>query len=73
MLITEGKEGEIDECCRNMTSASVKYVGQKVSKVRWSPPGHLTPSKTFASGGWDNQVSIYYVSFSNKLYSIIRL
>ena len=42
-----------------MATSKVKYVGQKVSKVRWSPSGHLTQSKIFASGGWDNQVCYY--------------
>lgn len=39
------------------TSATVHYVGQKVSKVRWRPSTHLKRSKVFASGGWDNNVS----------------
>ena len=39
------------------TSATVHYVGQKVSKVRWKPSTHLKRSTVFASGGWDNDVS----------------
>jgi hypothetical protein len=39
------------------TSATVHYVGQKVSKVKWKPSTHLKRSNVFASGGWDNDVS----------------
>ncbi|XP_028413441.1 nucleoporin Nup43-like [Dendronephthya gigantea] len=39
------------------TSATVHYVGQKVSKVRWRPSTHLKRSTVFASGGWDNNVN----------------
>lgn len=47
------------------TSATVHYVGQKVSKVRWKPTTHLRRSTVFASGGWDNNVS--FNAFMNLL------
>lgn len=38
----------------------VKYVGHKVSKVRWRPQlaGSIDASDTFASGSWDDVVHI---------------
>ncbi|XP_038078808.1 nucleoporin Nup43-like [Patiria miniata] len=39
-----------------MASISVKFVSQKVSKVRWQPGDlqGLQPSQTFVTGSWDN-------------------
>ena len=38
----------------------VKYVGQKVSKVRWKPQpsGAIGSSDVFASGSWNDEVSV---------------
>ena len=35
-----------------------KYVGHKVSKVRWKPqpPGSVQASNLFVSGSWDEEV-----------------
>lgn len=43
----------------NVGETVAKYVGHKVSKVRWIPQvqGELNPSETFVTGGWDDQAS----------------
>ena len=37
-----------------------KYVGYKVSRVRWKPQpaGAIRPSDIFAAGSWDDEVRI---------------
>ncbi len=41
-----------------MAEPVTKYVGYKVSKVRWKPQpaGSIEGSDTFASGSWDDEV-----------------
>ncbi|KAJ7394396.1 Nucleoporin Nup43 [Desmophyllum pertusum] len=43
----------------NVGETVAKYVGHKVSKVRWIPQvqGQLNPSETFVTGGWDDQIN----------------
>lgn len=43
----------------NVGETVVKYVGHKISKVRWIPQvqGQLNPSETFVTGGWDDKAS----------------
>ena len=43
----------------NVGETIAKYVGHKVSKVRWIPEekGQLNPSDTFVTGGWDDQAN----------------
>lgn len=38
--------------------AVAKYVGYKLSKVRWKPQpsGAIRPSEFFATGSWDDEV-----------------
>ncbi len=40
----------------------VKFVGQKISKVRWKPQpsGAIASSDVFASGSWDDEVGIFW-------------
>ena len=42
---------------------NVKFVSQKVSKVRWRPRAKqsIQPSDIFASGSWDDDVSIIFL------------
>ncbi len=50
MVEMEGGEDE-------WTKLIVKYVGQKVSKVRWMPSQYgLMKCDKFVSGSWDDQV-----------------
>ena len=46
----------------NVGETVAKYVGHKVSKVRWIPQvqGQLNPSESFVTGGWDDQASITF-------------
>ena len=43
----------------NGSALVVKFVGQKISKVRWKPQPSdaIGSSDVFASGSWDDQVS----------------
>ena len=42
----------------NTLGPVVKYVGHKVSKVRWKPQpsGAIQSSDTFATGSWEDEV-----------------
>lgn len=42
----------------NGSALVVKFVGQKISKVRWKPQpsGAIGSSDVFASGSWDDEV-----------------
>jgi hypothetical protein len=44
-----------------------KYIGHKIAKTRWSPSqqGSILSSDTFATGGWDDEVSFFVKRFSN--------
>ena len=49
-----------------MANISVKFVSQKVNKVRWQPGDlqGLHPSNVFVTGSWDNDVSnrsLYFI------------
>ncbi|XP_067049328.1 nucleoporin Nup43-like [Acropora muricata] len=43
----------------NVGETVAKYVGHKIAKIRWIPEvqGQLNPSKTFVTGGWDDQIN----------------
>lgn len=53
----------------NVGEIVVKYVGRKVSKVRWIPQvqGQLNPSESFVTGGWDDQASATLVKHKHTL------
>ena len=53
----------------NVGETVAKYVGHKVSKVRWIPQvqGQLNPSESFVTGGWDDQASTTLVKHKHTL------
>lgn len=52
----------------------MKYVGHKVSKVRWRPQlaGSIDPSDIFASGSWDDVVLQLAASWAVFYYCFLR-
>ena len=56
----------------NVGETVAKYVGHKVSKVRWIPQvqGQLNPSVSFVTGGWDDQASTTLVKHDHTLHEL---
>ena len=53
--------GRMEESSGSRGGESVaKYVGYKISKVRWKPQpsSAIQPSKIFATGSWDDEVCV---------------
>eukprot|EP00795_Rhopilema_esculentum_P017244 gene17244-8805_t len=61
--MAESEEG--DDCAEKLT---VKYIGQKVSKVRWKPTyyGQLQESDVFVTGAWDDERNLISVWTTNE-------
>jgi len=58
-----------EDCSENCIA--IKYIGQKIAKVRWKPShfGQLRPSDKFITGSWDderNLVSLWNVGQSKE-------
>lgn len=56
----------------NVGETVAKYVGHKVSKVRWIPQvqGQLNPSESFVTGGWDDQASVTFSKTRTQFYDL---
>ena len=56
-----------------MAEVYVKFVSQKISKIRWRPSEQqgLQQSNIFVTGSWDNDVSHPLISSSNLLLKAI--